>query len=398
MASLTSLDQHSPEVQMQGTGSVAITSDLNSYHAIKIIGHCFDSGRVLLATTKESNDSVSKRNKLVAVKQYSLEHCHRDIGLFLKEVWLMRHLKHSHVIACIESFVVHHNLYIITPLSDYGSALNLIQSHFFNGFPEPVIAGILRDVLYALTYLHSKGYIHRSIRASHILISSKGQALLSGLKDAYCIVEKGRWQRAVYDYPSDPVRSFCWLSPELLQQNLRGYNEKSDIYSLGITACELANGIPPFVDLASTQLLISKLHGPPPQIWDCTTIPAPELRNIVAPDQAADSGVFDGVAANSNIDTRLEAAYQRSFSRSFHRFTMLCVQHEPSLRPDVGQLTKHAFIQSVRKGSNSNWVEYFTCVPNIGERCELDASISSDHETLHDENVTWDFDWSDQIV
>ena len=69
---------------MQGTGSVAITSDLNSYHAIKIIGHCFDSGRVLLATTKESNDSVSKRNKLVAVKQYSLEHCHRDIGLFLK--------------------------------------------------------------------------------------------------------------------------------------------------------------------------------------------------------------------------------------------------------------------------------------------------------------------------
>merc|ERR1712071_605964 len=99
-----------------------------------------------------------------------------------KEVWLMRHLKHSHVIACIESFVVHHNLYIITPLSDYGSALNLIQSHFFNGFPEPVIAGILRDVLYALTYLHSKGYRHRSIRA-------------------YCIV---------YDYPSDPVRSFCW--------------------------------------------------------------------------------------------------------------------------------------------------------------------------------------------
>ena len=301
----------------------------------------------------------------------------------------MKHFKHPNILQCIDSFVVDHSLYVITPLVDYRSALDLMQSHFFNGFPEAVIAGVLRDVLHALVYLHSKGYIHRSIRASHILISSKGQAILTGLRDGYCIVEKGKWQRAVYDYPSDAIHSFCWLSPELLQQNLRGYNEKSDIYSLGITACELANGVPPFVDLSSTQLLICKLSGPPPQLWDCNTVPSLQERTG-ALDQAPDSGVFDGVTSNSNIEARLEAASLRSFTRPFHRFTMLCVQQEASLRPGAPQLLKHPFIHSLRKASN-NWVEYLTCVPTVGIDTELEMSICDGSETPKLEMTPWDF-------
>ena len=298
------------------------------------------------------------------------------------------------MLSCIDSFVSGHSLCIVTPLVDYGSALDLIQTHFANGFPETVIAGILRDVLQALVYLHSTGYIHRSIRANHILISSKGHVLLTGLRDAYSIVEKGRWQASVFDYPSDAEQSFCWLSPELLQQNLRGYSEKSDIYSLGITACELANGVPPFVDLLTTQLLINKLNGPPPQLWDCTTVPPPEHR-IHLPNQPSDSGVFDGVTANSHIDARLEAAYHRTFSRSFHRFTMLCVQLEPSLRPGAPQLIKHPFIQSIRKGSTANWLEYLTCVPTISKNAELESTACEVHDddqcSPQQDSITWDF-------
>ena len=64
-----------------------------------------------------------------------------------QEIWLMRNLKHSNLLSCLDCFVVGHNLCIVTPLVDYGSALDLIQTHFVNGFPEVVISGIIQNVL-----------------------------------------------------------------------------------------------------------------------------------------------------------------------------------------------------------------------------------------------------------
>lgn len=70
----------------------------------------------------------------------------------------MKHLKHTNLLTCLDSFVFGHDLHIVTPLANYGSTLDLITTHFVNGFPETVIAGILRDVLQAIIYLHSKGF------------------------------------------------------------------------------------------------------------------------------------------------------------------------------------------------------------------------------------------------
>lgn len=59
---------------------------------------------------------------------------------------------------------------------------------------------------------------HRSVKASHILISTDGKVCLSGLRSNLSMISHGRRQRAVHDFPKYSIKVLPWLSPEVLQQ------------------------------------------------------------------------------------------------------------------------------------------------------------------------------------
>ncbi len=121
-------------------------------------------------------------------------------------------------------------------------------------------------------YLIPQGIVHRSVRCSHILLSESGPALLSGLKYACSLVETGRGIQDRYDYPLFVAETnLPWLSPEFLQQNLLGYNERADVYALGASACEAANGAPPFANMPPTLMLLEKFRGAAPRLIDAST-------------------------------------------------------------------------------------------------------------------------------
>ena len=107
---------------------------------------------------------------------------------------------------------------------------------------------------------------------------------------------------------------------------------------MGITSCELANGIAPFADLSSTLMLTEKIRGNQPSLLDCSTFPSAE---IIA--QAQGVGIGEWAA-----DQTRNIYSNRSLSDSFHRFSEICMSRFPESRPNVLQLLTHAFFKQCK--------------------------------------------------
>ena len=99
----------------------------------------------------------------------------------------------------------------------------------------------------------------------------------------------------------------AWLAPEILQQNLLGYNESSDIYSLAVTICEMANGVVPFSDMSPTLMMVEKLHGAAPTLLNTT------------------------------------------FSSHFHQMVSVCCSLDHQIRPTARDLLSHPSIKQLKK-------------------------------------------------
>ncbi|PNJ50675.1 STRADA isoform 34 [Pongo abelii] len=218
------------------------------YELLTVIGKGFeDLMTVNLARYKPTGEYVT-------VRRINLEACSNEMVTFLQgELHVSKLFNHPNIVPYRATFIADNELWVVTSFMAYGSAKDLICTHFMDGMNELAIAYILQGVLKALDYIHHMGYVHRSVKASHILISVDGKVYLSGLRSNLSMISHGQRQRVVHDFPKYSIKVLPWLSPEVLQQNLQGYDAKSDIYSVGITACELANGHVPFKDMPATQ-------------------------------------------------------------------------------------------------------------------------------------------------
>jgi len=204
-----------------------------------------------------------------------------------------------------------------------GSVSDVVHNKYTFGLPEKAIAIILKNVLQAVSYLHQQNIVHRGIRSSHILLSSSGSVCFSGFRYYARVARKGVYAGRLHEFSAELSPNLLWLAPEVLKQDLIGYGLKSDVYSVGIAACEMANGFPPFADMEHLQMLFEKDRGTTPRLLDVSTLPDDD---------------------HSHAEQRT-----RRFSDSFHEFTDLCLKTNPDGRVGCTQMLTHPFFNQVKK-------------------------------------------------
>jgi serine/threonine protein kinase len=172
------------------------------------------------------------RGHNVAVKIVDLEQFEdNSIDDMRKEIAVMSTCKHKNVVSCLVSFIEGTDLWLLMPILSAGSCLDVLKLNFPNGIAdEAVIATILSETLHGLKYFHENSQIHRDIKAGNILLDMEGNVFISDF-GVSASLKRGQKRKTFVGSP-------CWMAPEVMEQT--GHDYSADIWSVGVTAIELA--------------------------------------------------------------------------------------------------------------------------------------------------------------
>ncbi|XP_077344114.1 TRAF2 and NCK-interacting protein kinase isoform X14 [Lithobates pipiens] len=190
-------------------------------------------------------------------------------------------------------------LWLVMEFCGAGSVTDLIKNTKGNTLKEEWIAYICREILRGLSHLHQHKVIHRDIKGQNVLLTENAEVKLVDF-GVSAQLDRTVGRRNTF------IGTPYWMAPEVIacdENPDATYDFKSDLWSLGITAIEMAEGAPPLCDMHPMRALFLIPRNP-----------APRLKS-------------------------------KKWSKKFQSFIESCLVKNHSQRPSTEQLMKHPFIR-----------------------------------------------------
>eukprot|EP01083_Nonionella_stella_P053827 142233_1 len=268
-----------------------------------------------------------KDGTFVAIKIVPVEN---DITDLQKEINILQKCKSEYIVNYRGSFRdrKNNNVWIVMEYCGAGSVSDLVTI-CRKTLTEEEIAVVCREMLFGLKYLHSKRLIHRDIKSGNVLLNADGHAKLADFGVSAQLTSTISKRRTVIGTP-------YWMAPEVLRET--EYNNKADMWSLGITVIEMATGNPPHASIHPMRAIFLIPNKPAP------TLPHPERYT---------SEIVD--------------------------FVTKCCNKNPDARPSATELLKHPFIKHAKSRVIIQELVH-QCMPEIQAFRENAENEESDDE------------------
>mmetsp|Transcript_29342 Transcript_29342/g.35643 ORF Transcript_29342/g.35643 Transcript_29342/m.35643 type:complete len:412 (-) Transcript_29342:362-1597(-) len=273
---------------------------------------------------------------LYALKTIQMDMQEQTRKNILQELRILHNADCNNIIGCYGSFFENGKIYFVLEYMDCGSLAHVLKK--VNYFSEKQLAKIATQVLEGLSYLHKELHIiHRDIKPSNLLVNMRGEVKISDFGVS------GKLANSVADCASW-VGTVTYMSPERISGS--SYTYDSDIWSLGLTLMECAQGRFPYPPAE-----MAAAGAPPLSFWD----------------------LLDYI-----VECPPPTLPENEFSSEFISFVSSCLQKDPKSRLTTTELLKHAFIVKHQDEPDDVIVDLVATAAKPGSSNGVDISVSED--------------------
>jgi calcium-dependent protein kinase len=188
-----------------------------------------------------------------AVKSIPVTYASEDaIDRLMKEVSILKLLDHPHIIRIFEVFRNKDKLFIVTELCTGGELFDRIKE--LKRFTENMAAKYMAEIVSAVMHCHERGVVHRDLKPENLLFESirhDARLKLIDFGTSHVMVNDRKMTRL--------TGSHYYIAPEVIGGS---YDEKCDVWSLGVILYIMLVGMPPFNGRTEAEIL-SRVQSAP---------------------------------------------------------------------------------------------------------------------------------------